>query len=180
MVYVFLADGFETVEALCPVDVMRRAGLELKTVSVTEELTVQSRQGVRVICDALLEDVSLEGAQLLFLPGGMPGADNLANSAGLCELLVDANERGVLLAAICAAPYVLGQLGILEGKRATCYPGFEDRLTGAVIDNKKVVIDKNCITGAGMGVSLEFALAIVSTLCSPQKAEEIRSSVLAD
>ena len=180
MVYVFLADGFETVEALCPVDVLRRAGLELKTVSITKELAVESRQGVRVVCDALLDEVRLEDARLLLLPGGMPGADNLAACTELCTLLTEADQKGILLGAICAAPYVLGRLGILKGKRATCYPGFEDRLEGAVIDNEKVVADKNCITAAGMGVSLEFSLALVSALCSPESAGQIRSSVIAD
>jgi len=180
MIYVFLAEGFETVEALCPVDVMRRAGLELSLVSITDSPSVTSRQGVTVVCDITLDMVNIDRADCLMLPGGMPGADNLAECRRLSELLCIAEEKGIVIAAICAAPYVLGQLGILKGKRATCYPGFEDRLEGAVLSKDKVVWDKNCITAAGMGVSLEFGLKLVEALSSAELAESIRYSVLAD
>lgn len=181
MVYVFLADGFETVEALCPVDIMRRAGLDVVTVALESDKLVTSRQNVTLFADIYIEDINdLEDATLLMLPGGMPGTTNLKNSDRLASLLTEAAEKGIKLAAICAAPSVLGSLGLLKGKKATCYPGFEDELSGAILSDKKVVCDGNFITGAGMGVSLEFALAIVTSLISKEKAEEIRLSVLAD
>lgn len=178
MVYVFLADGFETVEALCPIDLMRRAGLEVTTVSIKDTLTVTSRQEITLFCDAPLESVDIDKAELLMLPGGMPGSDNLAKCGELCALLTEAAERDIPLAAICAAPYVLGMLGLLRGKRATCYPGFEGLLEGAMISSEPVVRDGNTVTGAGMGAATEFGLELVSLLCSEEKAEQIASSVL--
>ena len=178
MVYVFLADGFETVEALCPIDLMRRAGLDVTTVSITDSLTVTSRQNITVFCDKTLDSVDLDKAELLMLPGGMPGSDNLAKCEYLCDLLVKAHEKDVALAAICAAPYVLGMLGLLEGKQATCYPGFEGLLKGALISEKTVVRDGNVVTGAGMGVATEFGLELISLLCSDEKADEIAKSVI--
>lgn len=181
MVYVFLADGFETVEALCPVDVMRRAGLCVKTVSLNKNKYVKSRQDVTVVADIYIEEIkNLEEVELLMLPGGMPGTLNLKNCKYLLRLLKEAASCGIKLAAICAAPSVLGALGLLEGKEAVCFPGFEGELKGAKISAKKVVVDGNFITGAGMGVALDFGLAIVEVLLSKEKAKEIKSSVLAD
>ena len=178
MVYVFLADGFETVEALCPIDLMRRAGLEVSTVSISGSYEVTSRQNITVLCDTALDCVDLDKAELLMLPGGMPGSDNLAKCEALCSLLVKAYERDIALAAICAAPYVLGMLGILKGKQATCYPGFEGLLEGAYISEQTVVRDGNIVTGAGMGVATEFGLELISLLGSEEKADEIARSVI--
>ncbi len=179
MVYVFLAEGFETVEALCPVDVMRRVGIDVSLVSITGNYSVTSKQGVNVTCDITIGKVSLDDAQMLVLPGGIPGADNLYASKRLCKLLRDANKKGIRLAAICAAPYILGKLGILKGKEATCYPGFEDCLEGAVISGERVVSSGNCITAVGMGASLDFALKIVNELTSKERAQKLANSVLA-
>ena len=172
MVYVFLADGFETVEALAPVDVMRRAGIEVKTVSITSSRTIKSKQNITVEADTTIDGIDPESAETFVLPGGLPGADNLYGCEKLRQTLKDANRAGKYLAAICAAPYILGQLGLLEGKRAVCYPGFEDRLTGAVIGDKKVVTDGNVITAVGMGVSVQFGLAIVSALRGKEQADK--------
>lgn len=131
MVYEFLATGFEEVEALAPVDILRRGGVEIKTVSVTGDLLVESAHGVAIKADLLFEDADLASADLLLLPGGLPGATNLNEHEGLRKALVGQNERGGRIAAICAAPLVLGGLGLLNGKKATCYPGFEKYLTGA-------------------------------------------------
>ena len=130
--YVFLADGFEEIEALAPIDVMRRAGLAVTTVSVTGNLTVQGAHGILVVADAAFDALDDADAALLFLPGGLPGATNLEAHAGLGTLLkAKANAEGVVLSAICAAPLVLGGLGLLQGKQATCYPGFENTMVGA-------------------------------------------------
>ncbi len=181
MVYVFLADGFETVEALCPVDIMRRSGLEVKTVSLNKDKHVTSKQDVTLIADLSIDQIeNLDGVRLLMLPGGMPGTTNLKNSEQLSKLLLEAAKLGIKLAAICAAPSVLGSLGLLEGREAVCFPGFEKELKGAKLSNKKVVCTSDRITAVGMGVSLEFALKIVESLLSKEKAEEIRRSVLAD
>ena len=129
--YVFLAEGFEEIEALAPVDVMRRAGLAVTLVSITDNLVVNGAHGIPVVADALFAELSFADAALLFLPGGLPGATNLDAHEGLRSLLVDKAGEDVVISAICAAPLVLGGLGLLEGKRATCYPGFEQYLDGA-------------------------------------------------
>ena len=131
-VYVFLADGFEDVEALIPVDVLRRGGVDVTTVSISDFPLVTSAHGVNIEADIMFEQGDFSDADLIFLPGGMPGASNLFAHKGVCKIVVDQFAAGKKVAAICAAPgVVLGQLGILEGKKATCYPGFEQMLDGA-------------------------------------------------
>lgn len=179
MVYIFLAEGFETVEALAPLDLLRRAGVNSLTVSITDKREVTSKQGITVKADAVIEEIDPSKAIMFVLPGGLPGADNLFACKKLCDMLKQANEDGKYLAAICAAPYILGQLGLLEGKRAVCYPGFEDKLTGAKICHSRAVSDHNVITAVGMGASIEFGLHIVSSLCGRERAGKIGASVLA-
>lgn len=176
-VYLFLADGFETVEALAPVDVMRRAGLDVVTVSIMERREVVSAQNVTVVADALYEEVAFDDASALVLPGGGVGTDNLSAHGPLREALVAAHERGLLVAAICAAPMVLGRIGILQGRKATCYPGCEGDLFGAEYTAAAVQEDGNIITGCGPGVSFDFGFAIVERLCGVGTVATLRSQM---
>ena len=176
-VYVFLADGFETVEALAPVDVMRRAGLQVTTVSIMGRSNVVSAQNVTVVADVLFEDVVFDDASALVLPGGGVGTDNLSAHEPLHALLVDACSRGMLVAAICAAPMVFGRIGILKGKKATCYPGCEGDLFGAEYTAAAVEQDGNIITACGPGASFDFGFAIVERFCGAGVVETLRSQM---
>lgn len=177
-IYAFLATGFEEVEALGVVDVCRRAGLPLVTVSVTGEPIVEGAHGVGVRADALFEDVDFGDASLLFLPGGLPGATNLNDHEGLRAVILSHYEAGKALAAICAAPLVYGQLGLLEGKRTTCYPGFEHYLTGAIPTGELVVEDGQFLLGKGPAAVLKLGYAIVERFCGPVKAQEVCAGML--
>ncbi len=160
MNYVFLADGFEEIEALAVVDILRRCGIETKTVSITDTLVVDGTHGVPVTADITLSEADLDAASALILPGGLPGADNLQACDKLNKALVKAFEDGRIVAAICAAPKVLGALGILDGKKATCYPGVEGQLTGATYLTDSVVRDGNLITSRGPATATCFAFAL--------------------
>ena len=177
MIYTLLADGFEEIEALCPVDVLRRAGLTVKTVGITGK-TVTGSHGITVTAD-LLPSEAKDPIELLFLPGGMPGSSNLDASAEVDALISRAVAEDAKIAAICAAPFVLGVRGLLKGRRATCYPGFEDRLLGATYTKSAVEVDGNFITGIGMGAALDFALRLVEILKDKDTAEAIRAGVFA-
>lgn len=176
-VYVFLADGFETVEALAPVDVMRRAGLQVTTVSIMGRSNVVSAQNVTVVADFLFEDVVFDDASALVLPGGGVGTDNLSAHEPLRALLVDACSRGLLVAAICAAPMVFGRIGILKGKKATCYPGCESDLFDAEYTAAAVEQDGNIITACGPGASFDFGFAIIERFCGAGVVETLRSQM---
>jgi 4-methyl-5(b-hydroxyethyl)-thiazole monophosphate biosynthesis len=176
MVYMFLANGFEEVEALCPLDLLRRAGVEVVTVGLGgREIT--GSHGITVKADTdTLPDGDLN---MVILPGGMPGAANLDASDMVAEALSRAHASGGYLAAICAAPMVLGHKGYLAGKRAVCFPGFEDELTGAEItEGSFVVRDGNIITARGMGCALDFGLTLVSILRDEQAAVDLRAAVM--
>ena len=176
--YVFLADGFEEIEALAPIDVMRRAGLPVTTVSVTDNLVVQGAHGIPVVADAAFTELDYADAALLFLPGGLPGATNLEAHAGLGELLkAKASAEGVILSAICAAPLVLGGLGLLQGKQATCYPGFEATMTGAIYTAAKVTVDGNVFTACGPGAAWELGFTFVEHFCGAAKANEFKKGM---
>ena len=176
--YVFLADGFEEIEALAPIDVMRRAGLSVTTVSVTSNRVVNGAHGIPVVADAAFDALDYADAALLFLPGGLPGATNLEAHEGLGELLkAKAKEEGVILSAICAAPLVLGGLGLLSGKQATCYPGFEDTMTGATYTAAKVTVDGNIFTACGPGAAWELGFTFVEHFCGAPKADELRKGM---
>ena len=179
MIYMFLADGFEEVEALCPLDLLRRAGLSVTTVGVGDGL-IRGAHGISVATDITDGDPINNDPEMVILPGGMPGTLNLGESPLVLETVRAAAARGAYLAAICAAPSILGDMGLLEGKEAICYPGFEDRLRGATVSKRRVVRDGNVITAAGMGVALEFGLELVSVLVSEEKARELRHAVIAD
>ena len=179
-VYIFLADGFEELEALAPLDILRRAGFEVETVSISDEIEVVGSHGLRVLCDSTIDLISPENAELLILPGGMPGSDNLAASEELANILIKHNKEGKWLAAICAAPYVLGELHILEGKQATCYPGYESKLLGAEHLNQSVVISQNVITGNGAGAAVKFAFKIVAQLKGQRVADFLAEKMMND
>ena len=176
--YVFLADGFEEIEALAPVDVMRRAGLSVTTVSVTNNQIVIGAHGIPVVADAMFDELNYTDASLLFLPGGLPGATNLEAHAGLCQLLTaKATQEDVVISAICAAPLVLGGLGLLNGKRATCYPGFEDTMQGAEYTAEKVTVDGNIFTACGPAAAWDLGFTFVKHFCGDGKAEELRKGM---
>ena len=176
--YVFLADGFEEIEALAPIDVMRRAGLPVTTVSVTDSLTVTGAHGIPVVADTLFAQCDYADAALLFLPGGLPGATNLQTHTGLCQqLTAKASQPDVIISAICAAPLVLGGLGLLQGKKATCYPGFEDTMQGAHYTAAKVTVDGHIFTACGPGAAWELGFTFVEHFCGADKADALRSGM---
>ena len=178
MVYVFLADGFEEIEALTPVDILRRAGVDTVTVGVTGK-TVTGAHGIKVESDIVIDDTAVDGLEMVVLPGGLPGADNLRANDRVRELTVTVAENGGYVSAICAAPRVLGELGLLKGKTAICYPGFEKYLTGAKIADSYVCRDGNIITAIGMGASVDFALELVKALKGSAVSEKIAEGIFA-
>ncbi len=178
MIYLFLAEGFEEIEALTPVDVLRRAGLELKTVAVGENKTVKGAHGIEVVADMTENEVEIDTPEAVILPGGMPGTLNLENSEVVIETVARAMMGGSLVCAICAAPSILGICGYLKHRNATCYPGFEQYLDGATFVDERVVRDGNIITAKGMGCAAEFALSIVEALCGKEKADEVATSAI--
>ena len=173
-VYLFLADGFEDVEALIPVDVLRRGGVDVTTVSISEFPLVTSAHGVNIEADIMFEQGDFSDADLIFLPGGMPGASNLFAHKGVCKVVVDQFAAGKKVAAICAAPgVVLGQLGILEGKKATCYPGFEQMLDGATYTADLVTVDGNVTTAEGPAAAFPFAYDLLAQLVDKKTSDQI-------
>ena len=177
-VYVFFADGFEEIEALTIVDVLRRADLKVKVVSVTPDEIVVGAHDVSILCDINFVNCDFYDADMLVLPGGMPGAATLSEHPGLGRFLPTSAAHNKRIAAICAAPMALGKLGILKGYRATCYPGFEGYLEGAEYVNEPVVMDKNIITGRGPGAAMDFAFKIVEELVSKEKVVELKNGML--
>ena len=175
---IFLADGFEEIEGLTVVDILRRAGLEAITISITGQKEIHGSHRIDVLADILFEEVDFTSLEGVVLPGGMPGAANLGAHAGADEAIRTFAGQGKLVAAICAAPSVLGQAGLLQGKKAACYPGFEDKLTGAQVVYDEVAEAGNIITSRGMGTAIPFALSLVSCLISEQKAQELAKGII--
>lgn len=177
MVYVLLADGFEEVEALAPVDILRRAGVEVRLVGVTGR-TVVGSHGVPMLTDCAPADVDMEQTEMLILPGGMPGTKNLYASAFVQQAVRDCMENNRYVAAICAAPsIVLGGMGLLKGKRATCYPGMENGMEGADPQDLPCCVDGNIITGRAAGAALDFALTLCCVLKGDEVAEQVRHEI---
>lgn len=176
-IYVFFADGFEEIEAFTSVDVLRRAGLNVEMVTITGEEVVMGAHDVPVLCDSYFKDCDFNDADLLLLPGGMPGAATLSKYEGLNNLILDFVKQDKPIAAICAAPMVLGKLGLLKGKKATCYPGFEQYLDGAECTGKQVEIDGKIITSIGPGGAMDFALAVVEMLMGKDKVAELEEAM---
>lgn len=165
MVITMLIDGFEEIEALTPVDMLRRAGIEVKTVGLSGKVVVGSH-GIPVVADILPEEVPVDNVELVIFPGGMPGSLNLDKHPFTDKIISAVIEGGGRLAAICAAPLVLGRRGLLTGKSATCFPGFENELIGAKVTGEEFVTDGNITTGRGMDVSLPFAKELVRLMSS--------------
>lgn len=176
MVYVYLADGFEEIEALAPIDILRRCGVEVKTVGVTGAQVCGSH-GICVAADIAPEEVCLDCAQMLVLPGGLPGTTNLEKDSRVTDAVLQAHAEGKYIAAICAAPSVFGHLGILKGRNATCYPGFEGELEGAVPSEDGVVCDGHIITAKGAGRASDFGFLLAGLLAGNAKAAEVRKAM---
>lgn len=175
---VFFADGFEEIEALTVVDICRRAGIAVEMVSVKEEKEVTGSHGICVKTDVLFDEVDFDSLDMLVLPGGMPGTRNLEKHQGLMAQLDSFYAAGKYVAAICAAPTVMGHRDMLKGREACCYPGMEEELTGAEVVFEPVAISDHVITSRGMGCAIPFGLAITSILCGKEKAEELSKGIV--
>lgn len=178
-VYIFFANGFEEVEAITVVDVLRRAGADVKLVSINWDNNVEGAHGLKIVCDCIFDRCNFDDADLLVLPGGMPGTDNLRNHLGLIELVKEANKKGTNISAICAAPIILGKNNLLVGKKATCYPGCEGLLNGATVLKEKVVEDGNIITSNGPASALDFSLSLAKRLFGEEVANSVAKAMLA-
>lgn len=177
MVCILLGEGFEEVEALVPADLLRRAGLTVCLAGLSGR-EVTGSHGITVRADAALEDVDAGEIELLFLPGGMGGVASIRNCPAALDLIRETHARGAFLAAICAAPTILGEMGLLKGRRAVCYPGMESALTGAeVCCGQGVVVDGRLVTGEAAGSALPFALTLASLLRSPACAREVAEAI---
>lgn len=174
---VFLADGFETVEALAVVDVLKRVGVDVVTVSVTGSKSVVSSHDIVVVADMLFDEEACMASEMIFLPGGMPGTTNLENHYGVINVVKSFYEQGKMIAAICAAPSILGHLGFLEGRRATSHGSFTNHLKGAVVTDEPVVIDGSIITSRGMGTAVELGLTLAELLKGRDEAERISKAI---
>lgn len=177
-VCLFLADGFEEIEGLTVVDILRRAGIEVKMVSIMERREIQGAHQICVNADALMEEMDFSATRMLVLPGGMPGTLYLKEKESLRKLVKQFVCEGKQIAAICAAPTVFGDLGLLNGKKAVCYPGMEDGLVGADVCYENVVTDGNITTSRGMGTAIDFALRLVGLLRDEATAEHLAEQIV--
>ena len=176
-VFIFLTTGFEEIEALVTMNILRRGGTNIQSVSLTGERAVTGGRQITVMADCLFEDVDFADAQMLILPGG-PGTGKMNEHEGLKQVIRSFALQGKLLAAICAAPMVLGGLGLLHNKKATCYPGYEKYLTGAQITEAPVIVDENITTGRAAGNTFDFALELLSQLKGKEAVEEMERKIL--
>ncbi|WP_029232013.1 DJ-1 family glyoxalase III [Butyrivibrio sp. VCB2006] len=175
---IFLADGFEEIEALTVVDLLRRAGIEITTASIMGRKEVTGSHNITVIADALIEDIDFDDIDMLILPGGQPGTTNLFNCEPLKEKIKEFDFKDKMLCAICAAPTVFGRMGLLNGKKACCYPGCEVDLNGADVQTTAVTEDGHFITSRGMGTAIEFGLAIIAHLLDGNAAANMSSKIV--
>lgn len=175
---VFFAEGFEELEALAPVDILRRVGIETDIVAVAADKTVKSARNIGIVADKTISDINAADYDACILPGGSPGFKNLKKSESVKSIVLDMYNSGKLVAAICAAPTVLASYGILDGRKACCFPGMEDELSGAIVSYEKVVRDSNIITSRGAGTAIDFALAITAYLGSEQMASDIAKTIV--
>ena len=177
MIYVLLAEGFEELEAMAPVDLLRRAGATVQTVSVTGEKIVTGARGIPAVADILLNELNFDAMEMLVLPGGYPGYENFEKNEDVLALIRKTDAAKKTIAAICGAPSVPGKMGLLKGHKATCYPGMEDTL-GCEALTEKVVESGHFITSRGAGTAIDFALALVAKAVSPEKAGEIAKGIV--
>lgn len=175
---IFLADGFEEIEALTVVDLLRRAGIEISMISIMGRKNVTGSHNIAVEADELFKDANLDSCDMLILPGGMPGTSNLFACEPLKEKIKEFDTAKKPLAAICAAPTVYGRMGLLNGKRASCYPGCEGDLSGADVRMSEVTVDGHFITSRGMGTAIPFGLAIIEHFQGKKAAEEMASRIV--
>lgn len=179
MVVVFLADGCEEVEALTQIDVLRRGGVDVKGVSIKADKEVKGAHGIDFFADCTIYDIDFDSVEMVVLPGGLVGRNNLMNSREVVTVCKKFNEMGKLVAAICASPSVLGENGILEGKKAVCYPGFEEQCRGAeTVKGKNVVKDGNIITSRGPATAMEFGIELLRAIAGDKTAEEVAEGLL--
>lgn len=179
-VFIFLAEGFEEIEAITPIDVLRRAEIDVTTVSITDKKEVSGAHNITMLADTVFAQANFSDADLLVLPGGLPGSTNLNEHKALKELLIDFAKKGKLIGAICAAPLVLGGLGLLKGKTATCYPGVEEKLTGANTTGSPLEVDGNMVTAKGVGAAMKFALQLVTMLKSTDEANQLAKALVVE
>lgn len=178
MIYIFLAEGFEEIETITTIDILRRCNLEVRTISICNSLTVYGAHNIPIICEELFSPTIEKDADALVLPGGMPGAKNLLEHKGLKQLLLSQHSKNGLIAAICAAPIVLGSYGILSNRKATCYPGFEDFLKGANLVSDMVVKDDHIITAIGPAAAITFGFEIAQAMTTKEVVTEVRRNML--
>lgn len=177
-VFVFLAEGFEEIEAVTTIDLLRRAGLSVITISVEDSLEVTGAHHIPVIADRHISNIDELKADAFVLPGGLPGVSNLAKSETLLDILRKAQNDSKLLAAICAAPSILGELGMLDGKTATCYPSFEEKLGDYQATESAVVLSDGVITARSAGVTIPFALEIIKYLLDEETAQSVANAII--
>ena len=177
-VYVMLADGFEEIEAIAVVDVLRRGGVDIEMVAVKEDKVVLGAHNIPIVADSKISKISVEKDDMIVLPGGSKGVENLESSELLIDILKKHQEQNGWLAAICAGPVIPGKLGFYKGVKATCYPGCEVDLKDAVLSEDNATVDKNFITGRGPGVTLDFAFAILTVIKGNDEAERIKKAML--
>ena len=177
-VAVFLATGFEEIEALTVVDILRRGGVETTMVSISDDLFVTSARNIMVKADACINDIAIQEYNMIVLPGGLPGTTNLEACIPLMEMVDEFDKKEKYVAAICAAPSILGHRGILNGKKACCYPGYEEELEGAVVSNQEVEVADHIITSRGMGCSIPFSLTLLELLKGKELAETIKQKII--
>ena len=176
----FLAEGLEEIEGLTVVDLLRRAGIKVTTIALTGKKQVTGSHNITIIADVIWEEADFSAYEGLVLPGGMPGTRYLSEHEGILKMIEEYHQKEKLVAAICAAPSVLGKAGVLQGKRAVCYPGFENQLEGATVSQEQVVRDGNIITSRSMGTAIPFGLEIISYFLGEKKAKEIAASILVE
>lgn len=177
-VNIYLAEGFEEIEAITVVDVLRRADIDARMISITDRKEVKGAHGITITSDEVFDEADNNGADMLVLPGGMPGTRHLGEHKGLKEVILGFAELNRPIAAICAAPSILGKLGLLDKKKAVCYPGFEETLKGAVVGEEILSQEGNYITSKGPGTAIYFALRLVEVLKDKETAEELKEGMI--
>lgn len=180
MIYVFLAQGFEEVEALAPIDLLRRCGKEVITVGVNDNIIVGSHN-IPIVTDTITQEIKLDDTlEMIILPGGMPGTINLENNPAVQEAIDFCVKNDKFIGAICAAPSILGHKGILKNKKAVCFEGFENQLEGADVSKDSVMADGNIITARGAGVAIQFGLKLVEVLISKERSNTLKAAILCE